>query len=104
MSDWTIEFHPAAELDLLEGFHWYADRDTDAALAFRSSIMKARTLVLGAPMAWPMFHLGTRKYTVRHFPYKIIYRIFQTRIQIVAVAHDRRRPNFWVDRLDQKPG
>ena len=99
MSDREIAFHPGAERDLVEAFEWYAERNPDSAIAFRSAILKARSIIIRSPKTWPSYHCGTQKYKVKHFPYKIIFRVSEKLVQIIAVAHDRRRANYWADRL-----
>jgi len=32
---------------------------------------------------------------VTGFPYKVVYRIRETDLYVVAVAHTSRRPNYW---------
>jgi toxin ParE1/3/4 len=39
-----------------------------------------------------------RRHLIERFPYAIIYREFDDRIFIVAVAHGLRRPDFWKTR------
>ena len=99
MSEHLAEFHPGAEIDLLDGFEWYADRNPEAARDFRGAVQTARRVISQAPEVWPPYTNGTQKYRLRRFPYKIIYRCTEERIQIIAVAHDKRRPNYWVDRV-----
>lgn len=41
----------------------------------------------------------TRRVLVSRFPYQAVYRIRQEEIVIVAVAHLKRRPGYWVDRI-----
>ena len=36
-----------------------------------------------------------QKYLFRRFPFTVIYRVTETTIQIIAVAHGRRRPSYW---------
>ena len=36
---------------------------------------------------------------LRRFPYIIIYAIEPNQVRILAVAHQSRRPSYWVDRL-----
>jgi hypothetical protein len=36
---------------------------------------------------------------VRRFPYHVVYIELPDRLQVLAVAHDRRRPAYWVGRL-----
>jgi len=40
-----------------------------------------------------------RRKAVRRFPYHVVYIELSDRLQILAVAHDRRRPGYWVGRL-----
>lgn len=103
MSKWLVEFHPGAEKDLLEGFEWYAERNPDSAIALRETVKTAKNVISRAPQVWPTFSNGTQKYRLQRFPYKIIYRFIGDTIQIVAVAHDKRRPNYWAKRLDSPP-
>jgi plasmid stabilization system protein ParE len=42
--------------------------------------------------------LEVRGVTVPRFPYYVAYLIADQRIVVLAVAHERRRPRYWVDR------
>ena len=42
---------------------------------------------------------GTRRLLTRRFPYSIVYQQRGQQIFVVAVAHQRRRPDFWLHRL-----
>ncbi|MBU1775437.1 MAG: type II toxin-antitoxin system RelE/ParE family toxin, partial [Gammaproteobacteria bacterium] len=48
----------------------------------------------GAPVAD-----GFRRVIVRRFPYSVVYRAKGEHIYIIAVAHQRRHPNYWSDRV-----
>ncbi|WP_417738002.1 type II toxin-antitoxin system RelE/ParE family toxin [Rosistilla oblonga] len=37
---------------------------------------------------------------MKRFPYVIVYRVATDRIEILAVAHGRRKPGFWKERLE----
>lgn len=99
MNVWLLSLHPDAEIDVLEGYDWYADRNLDTAEEFSLAVKEAGKLICKAPYVWPIFDGETRKYTFKHFPYKLIYRIIETRIEIIAVAHDRRQSNYWANRI-----
>jgi len=47
------------------------------------------------PDRFPTFHFGTRRATLRRFPYLVVFREVATRVEIIAVAHGRRRPSYW---------
>jgi plasmid stabilization system protein ParE len=40
-----------------------------------------------------------RRMIMRRFPYDVVYIELSDRIQVLAVAHERRRPGYWVDRI-----
>jgi plasmid stabilization system protein ParE len=39
-----------------------------------------------------------RQMRVRKFPYKVVYRNQQDGIEVIAVAHGKRRPGYWKGR------
>ena len=40
-----------------------------------------------------------RRRPVRRFPYHVVYMELPDRLQLLAIAHDRRRPGYWSGRL-----
>jgi hypothetical protein len=36
-----------------------------------------------------------RKRSLKRFPFTIVYEVTQTRIAVIAVAHQRQRPGYW---------
>jgi plasmid stabilization system protein ParE len=102
MSPLPIEFHPEARTDALEAYHWYAKRSERAAEAFRESIKAAGESIRQSPERWASYLHGTRRYLLKRFPFVIVYRLTKHRIEIIAVAHGRRKPGFWKVRLDSE--
>ncbi|MDB2686329.1 type II toxin-antitoxin system RelE/ParE family toxin [Mariniblastus sp.] len=102
MGEWHLRLHPDAEIDALNGYEWYAERNSSAADSFRLAITNAGQIILRDPLAWPAYKYGTQKYKLRQFPYKIIYIVEDDQVLVVAIAHDRRRPGYWLQRLDRK--
>jgi len=40
--------------------------------------------------------VGTaRRLPVNDFPYHVVFEEFPDRIEVLAIAHDRRRPGYW---------
>jgi plasmid stabilization system protein ParE len=93
-----IEFHPDASEEADEARKWYAERSPVAELAFLTELNHAVELVAENPETWPEHESGTRRYVFPRFPYSLIYRFFKARIQIIAVAHAKRKPGYWKDR------
>ncbi|MEH2105064.1 type II toxin-antitoxin system RelE/ParE family toxin [Nostoc sp.] len=41
---------------------------------------------------------GIRRYAIQHFPYLIFYTVLEEVIWIIAIAHSKRKPNYWKQR------
>jgi len=94
-----LAFHPAAAEELLEAEEWYAERSLTAANTFAREAATGIERIREAPERWPAYIHGTRRIVLRRFPFTIIYRVGGEQIQILAVAHQKRRPGYWRDRL-----
>jgi len=91
----SVELHPEAIAEARAAYQWYAERDLSAANAFIAELDHAISQVQSAPERWPVHLHGTKRYLFRRFPYGVIYRVIETAIQVLAVAHGRRRPGYW---------
>jgi plasmid stabilization system protein ParE len=98
MAERIIEFHPAALEEAEAARDWYAERSLVASKAFISELIHAVEQLAEAPDRWPQYEAGTRRYVFPRFPFSLIYRILDRKIQIVAVAHVKRKPEYWKDR------
>jgi plasmid stabilization system protein ParE len=54
-----------------------------------------------APNACSPYLHGTRRILLNRFPYFIVFRERLHDIQIIAIAHAKRRPGYWTKRLKQ---
>ena len=88
--------HPEAESDLREAAEYYRERaGARIAQAFLSEFGHAMTLLLEHPLLGAQWIHGKRRLVMRHFPYSVIYAIAAREIQVLAVAHQSRRPGYW---------
>jgi plasmid stabilization system protein ParE len=94
-----LEFHPAAAEEVEAALSWYGSRSRDAARAFVVELDDALKHIEAAPSRWPEHAHSTRRYVMRRFPYLVVYRDTPDALQIVAVAHGRRRPGYWRQRV-----
>jgi hypothetical protein len=53
---------------------------------------------VGAPVKHVPADLGTRQAPVKDFPFQVVYLSTADAIRVLAIAHYRRRPGFWLDR------
>jgi len=99
MAKLPVKFHPDARLEADAAFDWYRDRSLRAAEAFLQAIEQARMAVQDAPDLWAEYLHGTRRYVLKRFPFVVVYRVKDKQIEVIAVAHGRRKPGYWKDRL-----
>jgi toxin ParE1/3/4 len=98
MPEPSVEFHPEAIAEAVAAREWYQVRSQVAADAFVAEINHAFQRITEDPSRWPKHFSGTRRYLLHKFPFSIVYREVDTVIQIVAIAHGRRRPRYWKER------
>ena len=94
-----VELHPDAVEEAADAYAWYASRSEKVAAAFLAELDRVIARIGEDPASLP-FHLhGTRRCPFRRFPYQVIFRERAEVVQVVAVAHGRRRPSYWRSRL-----
>jgi len=102
-----VRFEAEADAEYRSAGRWYEEQRpglgtefldaVDAAIDFAIGFPRAGTPVPGVPVG-----LAVRTVPVRRFPYRVVYLLTESSVRILAVAHDRRRPGYWTDRL-RKP-
>lgn len=70
---------------------------------FKNEVRNSIDRIKKHPTAWPIERKEVRKCFVHKFSYKIIYSIQGEIIVIIAVAHQHRRPEYWIDRVKDIP-
>ena|SRR5689334_17943442 len=93
-----VDYLPGARRDFDESFDWYAQRSALAAERFVSAIDAALLRIAAGPEQFALVDQLHRGCIVKRFPFRIIYRVESGRIVVVAIAHAKRRPNFWQHR------
>jgi plasmid stabilization system protein ParE len=93
-----IEFHPEALLELEAAQAWYRERDLLLARAFGAEIVRAISTISDHPDRFPRNRGNEHRLVLQQFPFSIIYRIRDNDVFVTAVAHQRRRPNYWRSR------
>jgi plasmid stabilization system protein ParE len=90
--------HPEAIAEARAAREWYEVRNAEAAEAFMAELDLAIERIEEAPGQWLPYLANTRRYLLRRFPFFVVFREANDRVQILAVAHARRRPGYWFDR------
>ena len=93
------DIHPLASRELEEATLFYEQRVVGLGRRFLSSVEKAIEQVLLFPEAAPLLGETVRQRTLNRFPYSLFYTFEKDAIFFVAIAHQKREPMYWKDRL-----
>jgi len=99
MASAAVRFHPAAAQEAESTYDWYAARSAEAAHGFREELRRAIDAVVADPRTWPRYGSRARRYVFPRYPFSLVYIMRSDAIEVVAVAHGRRRPGYWRSRL-----
>ncbi len=94
-----VHFHPEAVAESDVAFDWYWARSEAAALRFDAELRQAFAVIAGSPQLCPPYLRGTRRALLHRFPIFVVFRELPRKIEIVAIAHAKRRPGYWTERL-----
>ena len=94
-----VEFLPEADEEFREAARYYESEAAGVGLSFIAAVHKAVDEIVELPLATQVYRADIRKKILRHFSYNLFYAIETDIIVIVAVAHQRKRPNYWLARL-----
>ena len=90
---------PPALTELGDAAALYATRGSaELGLSFVGEFERAAALILANPEIGAIFRGTRRRYSLRRFPFSVIYQITVEEVRVIAIAHQRRRPGYWTRR------
>ena len=98
---YRLEIRPQALADIAEAAAWYEERQPGLGERFTREIVAAIGDLLPNPLVCRLRNrrLGARWCFPRSFPYRIVYRVAENVVTVVAVIHAARRDRQWRERL-----
>ena len=94
----SVVFDHDARAEFLEAVQYYEDSQIGLGRRFRVAVESAVKSIAENPFRYRVLHPPFRSYLLPNFPYAIIYCIEPENILIIAVAHTKRKPGYWVKR------
>ena len=76
----------------------YEDQARGLGAEFLDELERAVRLAVEHPDAGSPLGGAIRRWLVRRFPYAVVYRADVRPVRVLAVAHTRRRPRYWLGR------
>ena len=102
----SIRVDAAAKAELRAAVRWYEEQRAGLGGELISAIDEAMTRVVRlGPDCRPVYgvdpDLGVRRVRATRFPYAVVFIELPKTIRVIAIMHERRRPGYWKDRLEQ---
>jgi toxin ParE1/3/4 len=97
----TFEFHPEARAEFREAAVWYETQRPGLGERFQRSVRRSMDAIVTDPLRFRPVGDGLHVCRVAGFPYKVFYTLEaqQELVRIYAVMHDKRRPDYWRERV-----
>ena len=96
-----LVYHPHARAELVDAAAYYEGRVLGLGGHFRDEANRTASKILKTPRRWPVSKSDVRRALIARFPFAIYYRELPDHIQILAVMHHKRHPDYWHYRLGE---
>lgn len=96
-----LEFHPQAELELIEEAAYYELQVPGLGERFEAEVRRATDLLLDHPEIGHPADPDLRKFVLNRFPFTLYYSVASDVVRIEVVAHQSRGPGYWQSRVDR---
>lgn len=95
-----IIVHPEVDNDLLGQIKFYSlEASHEVALEFYTEFRQCFGIIAARAESFPLYTSRLRRINFRRFPYHILFEVLDNEVvHIVVVKHDRRDPDFGLDR------
>ena len=92
--------HPEVDNDLLGQIEFYSrEASPEVAVEFYTEFRRCFDVVVDRAASFPMYTSRLRRINFSRFPYHILFEVLDDNVvHLVVVKHDRRDPDFGLDR------
>ena len=94
-----VQLAAAAERELIEAARYYVQYGSlQLGEAFIDEFERCSRLLSEQPALGSPFRAAIRRLPMRRFPYSVFYNVQGMTLRVLAIAHQRRRPAYWLGR------
>jgi plasmid stabilization system protein ParE len=94
---YRVNIRPQALTDISEAADWYEEHQPGLGERFIREVIAAIDALANDALVYRLRHkrFHARWCFPRHFPYRIVYRVVDDDVTVVAVVHAARHEKFW---------
>ena len=93
-----VEYHPAVEQDVAEALRRYDSVSHRLSEEFKAELQRMIALAAANPGRFHVIKPGFHRANLKRFPYYFVYRKLVDGIRVTLVRHNRRHPDFGMER------
>ncbi len=97
-----IRFAEAANNELNDACDWFERQQSGLGVRFKNDVREATLRIAGSPLLFSVEMQEVRRYVMNRFSYTLRYVLRADEVWIVAVSHQHRRPDYWVERVENQ--
>jgi len=86
----NVEFLNEAKIEIEDAVKYYELQSKGLCKVFKAELKQTVQRIVSFPLAWTEIKPVIRRVIMSKFPYNILYSV-----EILAVAHHHRKPNYW---------
>ena len=95
----SIRLHPAARREIRRALEWYLqEASARIATGFLDDFEDTLALLKTHPEIGEHGGSNTRRLIFQRYPYTVVYRSKGNTLEVVAIAHHSRQPEYWTGR------
>ena len=87
--------HPDAANEIKQTTAFYKKQQAGLEKRFIESLEECIEKVCAHPLRYKIIEGDIRQHRLAHFPYLLIYQVQNEQVEIIALMHIRRQPDYW---------
>lgn len=97
----NLRFGAAAKHELIRAAEFYDQQYRGLGDVFLDEVHQFVGLLVENPRMGRRVRTDRRSVVLKRFPYRLVYTLDDIGILIIAVAHQRQRPGYWGQRVEE---
>jgi toxin ParE1/3/4 len=94
-----VAFRPEARAELIDAWAWYEEQRPGLGEELEACVEAAIGAAARSPARHQRVYAEVRRVLVKRFPFGVYYIVEDGVLLVLAVAHVRRKPHYWADRV-----